>query len=232
MGAPHENDQAADASTRNHHRLEGGTIESKPLRELLALKALQDKQSITSLQIEAERIPEVFIIGEVLLGQRFTNARFGLSCDWHFHWDGPWILLEGDPCGQTQTATAVDGNRAIWNHPLSAHFAVRSPLGWPKFVLNIQQIDEHGRAHPAGYGFCDIPMTAGISQVIVRCWRPTGSLRDEMTSFFMGTTAKLGNNDIVCSKTAWKSRCRLVTVPAGQVQINFNVVLRNFAQNP
>ena len=49
---------------------------------------------------------------------------------------------QGDPCGQTQTATAVDGNRAIWNHPLSAHFAVRSPLGWPKFVLNIQQIDE------------------------------------------------------------------------------------------
>ena len=29
-----------------------------------------------------------------------------------------------------------------WNHPLDIHFAVRSPLGWPKLVLQIHKLDE------------------------------------------------------------------------------------------
>ena len=54
--------------------------------------------------------------------------------------------MQGDVQGQTQAAASSDG-RAVWNHPLSAHFAVQSPLGWPKLVLNISQIDEVPRRY-------------------------------------------------------------------------------------
>ena len=67
-------------------------------------------------------------------------------------------------------------------------------------------------------------------------------MRDEVASFFMGNTANLINDDIVCGKAAWKSRCRLVTEPAGkvrcetisqgetfcwQVQIDVEIVMRH-----
>lgn len=169
-------------------------------------------------------------MGEIIFGLGFSNSSFGVACQWHLQWDNQWVLLEGDTHGQTQAATPSGELRTIWNHPINVHFAMRSPLGWPKLVLHIKQIDEHGRSHLSGYGFCDVPTTAGTSQVRICCWRPTGSMRDEVTSFFMGNTAKLYSSDIVRSKSTWKSRCRLVTVPAGQVQVNFNIVFRNFME--
>ena len=60
-------------------------------------------------------------------------------------------------------------------------------------------------------------MISGSSKITISCWRPTGSMRDEVASFFMGNTANLTNDDIVCGKAAWKSRCRLVTIPTGKV---------------
>mmetsp|Transcript_31833 Transcript_31833/g.103430 ORF Transcript_31833/g.103430 Transcript_31833/m.103430 type:complete len:80 (-) Transcript_31833:205-444(-) len=70
-------------------------------------------------------------------------------------------------------------------------------------------------------------MISGSSQITISCWRPTGSMRDEVASFFMGNTANLINDDIVCGKAAWKSRCRLVTEPAGKVQIDVEIVMRH-----
>lgn len=53
-------------------------------------------------------------------------------------------------------------------------------------------------------------------------------MRDEITAYFLGTTAKLTNDDVICTKAAWANRCRLVTVPVGKVKISVTVVLRNF----
>ena len=52
------------------------------------------------------------------------------------------FCLQGAPHGQTQIATSSDASSAPWNHPFDAHFAVRSPLGWPKLVMHIHQLDE------------------------------------------------------------------------------------------
>ena len=46
-------------------------------------------------------------------------------------------------------------------------------------------------------------------------------MRDEVTEFFVGNTAKLTNRDVICTKSAWANRCRLVTVPVGKA--NFGV---------
>ncbi len=53
-----------------------------------------------------------------------------------------WIVSpQGNVRGQTQLAASTNCN-APWNHPLDIHFAARSPLGWPKLVLQVQELDE------------------------------------------------------------------------------------------
>lgn len=43
---------------------------------------------------EAEMVPEIVFIGEILHGEGFQGMQFGLACSWRFIWDDPWILLE------------------------------------------------------------------------------------------------------------------------------------------
>ena len=42
-------------------------------------------------------------------------------------------------------------------------------------------------------------------------------MRDEVSAFFLGTTARLTSHDIISTKAAWANRCRLVTLPTGRV---------------
>lgn len=106
----------------------------KPLRGLLTY---QDQLTKTNV----EGIPEIVFTGEVLHGDGFRGTSLGLACNWHFVWDDPWTLLEGNATGQTQIATST-GYLVPWNHPLDIHFAARSPLGWPKLMLQVQELDE------------------------------------------------------------------------------------------
>jgi len=205
-------------------QLEGKVNELKPFRELQAFRGPKTTESQSS---SAREIPEVVFSGELLHGEGFEGINFGITCSWHFIWDDPWTLLEGNMCGQTQLASSNECF-APWNHPIDIHFAARSPLGWPKLILQVQELDEHGRSHLAGYGFCHLPMKPGLSELAVSCWRPTGSMRDEISAFFLGSTPKLMSHDIISNKAAWANRCRLVTIPTGKVVVNLCVMLRNF----
>lgn len=196
----------------------------EPFREKLQCRKHSSKEKL------AEKIPEIIFTGELLHGEGFGGTQLGVACSWHFVWDDPWTLLEGNVRGQTQLAASTNCN-APWNHPLDIHFAARSPLGWPKLVLQVQELDEHGCSHLAGYGFCHLPVTPGSSELSVCCWRPTGSIRDEISAYFLGTTSKLTSYDIISAQAAWANRCRLVTIPTGKVILNLSVILRNFEGN-
>jgi len=142
---------------------------------------------------------------------------------------GTVIHIEGDVTGQTQTAV-VDATAkcALLNHPIGVHFAAPSTAGWPKLMVDVRRVDEYGRSLSAGYGYCHLPMLAGVSDCDIHCWRPTGSVHDEVANFFFGHSANLTTNDIICSTPAFTNRCRLVTVPAGKVKLRFSTFLRHF----
>jgi B9 domain-containing protein 2 len=233
-GASSNDDTRGKLSTMLKARIQ----DLKPFREELQCRKHSSKEKL------AEKIPEVIFTGELVHGEGFQGTQLGVACSWHFVWDDPWTLLEvtyhnncnswivrqGNFRGQTQLAASTDCN-APWNHPLDIHFAARSPLGWPKLVMQVQELDEHGCSHVAGYGFCHLPVTPGSSELTVCCWRPTGSVRDEISAYFLGNTSRLTSYDIISAKAAWANRCRLVTIPTGKVIVNLNVILRNFEGN-
>lgn len=69
--------------------------------------------------------------------------------------------------------------------------------------------------------------TPGYHSLEIRCWRPSGSVREELQSFFLGTSSCLLDEDTIFGK-AWENRSQLVTVSSGIVKLNLTVLLRFF----
>ena len=78
------------------------------------------------------------------------------------------------------------------------------------------ELDEYGRSILSGYGFTHLPTNAGSHDLEIRCWRPSGSLSEELSSYFLGTSACVVDEKVLFSK-AWESRSQLVTVSSGIV---------------
>ena len=57
-----------------------------------------------------------------------------------------------------------------------------------------------------------------------------GNTEQELTSFLLGHNLSLLSHEVLY-ETAWKDRCRLVTVSAGHVVIKLNVVKRFFSKH-
>ena len=232
-GASSNDDTRGKLSTMLKARIQ----DLKPFREELQCRKHSSKEKL------AEKIPEVIFTGELVHGEGFRGTQLGVACSWHFVWDDPWTLLEvtyhnncnswivrqGNFRGQTQLAASTDCN-APWNHPLDIHFAARSPLGWPKLVMQVQELDEvcnntPEMLEPYSYTLARMFSRRGLwvlsssshTGLTVCCWRPTGSVRDEISAYFLGNTSKLTSYDIISAKAAWANRCRLVTIPTGKV---------------
>tara|TARA_B100000482_G_scaffold192339_1_gene180087 strand:- start:1275 stop:1565 length:291 start_codon:yes stop_codon:yes gene_type:complete len=72
------------------HKVEAKMGEVKSLRALAGERKRTDWRLLT----EAELVPEIMFVGEILHGDGFENMRFGMACSWQLIWDDSWILLE------------------------------------------------------------------------------------------------------------------------------------------
>ena len=45
--------------------------------------------------------------------------------------------------------------------------------GWPKFFIEVWQVDDDGRYSISGYGIATVPFTPGQHSIEVKCWRPS-----------------------------------------------------------
>ncbi|KAL3827456.1 hypothetical protein ACHAXA_003190 [Cyclostephanos tholiformis] len=175
----------------------------------------------------ADGIPEVHILGELSEGVGFKDTF--VSCKWinprgngifllrrYLEWGKAWSLLAGDESSQTQYSAASTDGVHIWNHPIDVHFATASIQGWPRIIIQICELDEYGRSILSGYGFTHLPTNPGYHELEVHCWRPSGSLIEELNSFFLGTSACLADERIIFGK-AWETRSQLNTVSSGIV---------------
>lgn len=137
--------------------------------------------------------------------------------------------MGGEILGQTQTSycSVIDSEEIPFNHPLDLHFAEAGLQGWggPRIAFQSYRLDCYGRRILSGYGFAHLPTSQGLHRVEVQLWRPIGSPEQEMDAFMLGRTPAL-INDKPIYESAWKERCRLVTVPAGKVTLDLFVVTR------
>mmetsp|Transcript_84240 Transcript_84240/g.234632 ORF Transcript_84240/g.234632 Transcript_84240/m.234632 type:complete len:204 (+) Transcript_84240:166-777(+) len=168
--------------------------------------------------------PEVHVIGEVVGGSGFGA---GVSCKWSVDTGSQWKALNGEPGGQTHVDYPEAGDFAVWNHPVDLHYVAGSIDGWPRIVVQVWRLDEFGRNDLEAYGFVHVPTSAGSFDVEVPTWRPLGSHKVEMASFFLGGRPQLKSLSVIHAEAG--QRFRLVTESSGTVHLHLDVVLKHLA---
>ncbi|KAJ1400839.1 putative B9 domain-containing protein [Ochromonadaceae sp. CCMP2298] len=176
-------------------------------------------------------MPEIHYVGQVLSGRNITTDHTeGAFCRWRLEHGKAWNHLGGDLQGQTQVAYCSINEREQlpFGHPIDIHFAAAGLQGWgaPRVTVQCYRLDWHGRRILAGYGFAHMPIAPGPHRLEVHLWRPIGTPEQELVSFLLGHAPALITPDPIY-ESAWKERCRLLTVAAGSVCIDVFVVTRH-----
>ncbi|CAM9156600.1 unnamed protein product [Ectocarpus fasciculatus] len=218
----------ADAPLTGDKEVTLGHVVDRKMREMgyirkPAVDELKNRRSLRD-RVAAEGAPEVHFIGEISGAEGFGS---GISCRFRVEGGRHWTCLAGLEEGQTHVMHMDYGDTfAPWNHPVDLHYTTKSIQGWPRMMLQVWQLDTHGRNVLRGYGFRHLPSTPGFSEVSVPCWRPSGSMQEETAAFFLGVTPRLTAEDAVFNR-AWDQRCRLITLPAGTVWLQMHGLFRN-----
>jgi B9 domain-containing protein 2 len=108
---------------------------------------------------------------------------------------------------------------------------LRPPQGWgaPRLTVQCYRLDWHGRRILAGYGFAHLPIASGPHRLEISLWRPIGTPEQELTAFLLGNAPSLISPDPIY-ETAWKERCRILTVSAGTIFADIFVIARYMAK--
>jgi len=203
-------------------------IRTDPVKALEARKRRLERQA-------ALMMPEIHFVGEIVGGtDLLSDFSEGAFCRYKIDCGKAWEHLDGDLIGQTHVAycatSAISSSAMMpFNHPIDCHFAEAGLQGWGNIRIAIQcyRLDWCGRRILSGYGFTHLPSSPGHhSHIQVPLWRPSGSPDEELNYYLLGHTHALLTHDPIY-ETAWRERCRLVTVSAGSVWLDLFVVTRN-----
>ncbi|KAI9141385.1 B9 domain-containing protein [Paraphysoderma sedebokerense] len=168
---------------------------------------------------------ELHIIGTIQGAEGFPSA--DLSCKWQFEAGSNWKIIQGIEKGQTQVDLPLDGIYTVWSHPIDIHYTTKSIHGWPKINFVVYHQDRFGRHELYGYGFVHIPTSPGTYQLECVTWRPTGTLTDQISAFFLGTTPSLRSQSLVTSSA---DRFKLTTQAMGRIYVEVSVISKGFEQ--
>lgn len=132
-----------------------------------------------------------------------------------------WKLLSGKLEGETFQSEAMHGKYIPFEHPFDLNFSTKSVRGWPKILVEVWQIDDHGRNSIAGYGITTFPFQDGEFKLDIMCWRPAAGFFDKL----IGAYPELKYRDILLSTD---SRFGLRTESTGKVYLEFSVMTKDF----
>lgn len=116
---------------------------------------------------------------------------------------------------------------ALLAHPVDVHYAVKGIDGWPRLRVEVYGVDAYGRIELAGYGCCMVPTAAGTHELRCSTWRPCGTVREQLSSFFLGGGPRLKHKELITSAS---DRFRLQTEPAGEVLLKLSVLPKDLAR--
>lgn len=168
---------------------------------------------------------ELHLVGQLVGADGYPLP--SLFCKWSFEVGSNFRLLQGTTSGQTQCDMPPEGEMALLAHPLDVHYAVKGIDGWPRLRLEVYGVDSYGRVELAGYGCCIVPTSAGTHELRCPTWRPCGSVREQISSFFLGGGLRLKNKGLITAPT---DRFRLQTEPAGEVLLQLSVLPKDLAR--
>lgn len=137
-------------------------------------------------------------------------------------------VLQGSSRGKTHSDYPNDDEAAVWAHPVDVHYALRGIDGWPRLKLEVWGVDSFGRCEIAGYGMCIIPTSPGMHELTCPLWRPCGTLRERLSTFFLGGAPTLRHTEVVSSSV---DRFRLHTEATGEVYCKLAVVTKDFGRH-
>lgn len=87
------------------------------------------------------------------------------------------------------------------------------------------QQDEFGRDQFCSYGFCNVPTSCGYHKLECVTWKPRSSFTDRLYEYFLGGGLQLKSPESIYQG---HDRFRLQTVAMGVIQIELNIITRNF----
>lgn len=231
-GPENEEDDIENQNANRQSGTNGPLRVLEPLRQD-PVKALVSRQKRLD-RLPVEGIPEVHYVGQICSGQGLMeDTTEGVCVRWRVDTGKAWQHLGGNIQGQTQISycKARDTEDVPFNHPIDLHFAEAGLQGWgaPRISFQAYRLDWTGRRILVGYGFEHLPTAPGTHKMKVCLWRPTGSKEQELSAYLLGSTPALVNHEPLYD-SAWRERCRLVTIPAGSVRLDLNVLTRNMKQ--
>lgn len=168
---------------------------------------------------------ELHIIGQIVGATDFTLP--SIFCKFVVETGSNFRLLQGTTAGQTQCDMPPDGEMALLAHPIDVHYAVKGIDGWPRLRLEVYGVDAYGRVELAGYGCCIVPTSTGTHELRCPTWRPSGTLREQFSTFFLGGGPRLKQKEII---TAPSNRFRLQTEPSGDLVLQLSVMSKDLAR--
>eukprot|EP00927_Polykrikos_kofoidii_P078910 TRINITY_DN75707_c0_g1_i1.p1 TRINITY_DN75707_c0_g1~~TRINITY_DN75707_c0_g1_i1.p1 ORF type:complete len:218 (+),score=27.80 TRINITY_DN75707_c0_g1_i1:131-784(+) len=183
---------------------------------------------------EAAR-PQLYVFGEVE-GAVPCWPLVRLYCSWRLLFDASsWLVIQGETEGETFSSEVGSNGLCVWNHPVMAHFACKALRGWPRLEFEVRGCDSHGRNQLVGYGSYALPATAGSSEVLCRCWRPSGgsSLLARLRARLLGVWPELQRPDTIsdCGQGAGTNRDGLWTEDSVDIFLRLNIVQQHFQEN-
>jgi len=63
--------------------------------------------------------------------------------------------------GETFQSEATHGKYIPFEHPFDLNFSCKSVRGWPKILIEVWEVDAHGRNKIGGYGLLTFPFSKG-----------------------------------------------------------------------
>ncbi|KAJ8726357.1 hypothetical protein PYW07_001055 [Mythimna separata] len=170
---------------------------------------------------------ELHILGQLHCASNFQD-KSSLFCRYSFQAGPNWTVISGCPEGQTVSGKLDYEKTVIWAHPLDIHYVTKGVQGWPKLLVQVSCLDSIGRSWIVGYGCCNLPAVPGLHNIHVNCWVPSSTcITDRIRQYFLGGSHQLIQSDIV---NLGLNRFKLKTQSKGTVQLQVNLLLRNFSQ--
>jgi len=173
--------------------------------------------------------PELHVVGEIEGASEMSHSHDNGFCSYQIFTGPNWLCVGGDLEGQTQVDYPDEnGDLIVWNHPIDVHWYTKTLQGWPRMLLEVWKMDNHGCKDLCGYGFCYLPTQPGLHELEVPIWRPCGPVKEEVYAYFIGGGLHLLDKDVVhLPVKAKEDRPRLFSVTVGKVHLRLDIILRH-----
>ncbi|EFC50144.1 hypothetical protein NAEGRDRAFT_29577 [Naegleria gruberi] len=178
----------------------------------------------------------VSISGNILSGRDFDSEKYYIR----YYLDMPSNFVFEDPMSQklitsTQMGTAVEITKeyesyyeANFSFPFNFNCLCSNITPMPKLFFQVTSKDFWDRYRVEGYGFIALPSTPGYHNYTVNTWKPTGSIRNNLRSSFVGGSTELRDLSYTAIPNGFEqhflNKFGFATDPSGSISVCLNVI--------